>query len=187
MNGPAAIDHRHTPLYRVVQRSWADPVDASFSRLRTGNRWNTTGFPALYCCCSEPVARAITLDIFRMAGVELSDLRVPARPQLAEMAWQGPVADVVSAEGIAAAGFPAEYPAGVDKSETRRWASEWHAAGYEGVVCRSASLARQGFRNWQGDHERSSEVAIFVENSATAPVLLRRREDMEWFLRSRTA
>ena len=56
MNGPAVIDHRHTPLYRVVHGSWADPVDASFSRLRTGNRWNTTGFPALYCRCSELVA-----------------------------------------------------------------------------------------------------------------------------------
>jgi hypothetical protein len=75
-------------------------------------------------CCSETVARAVTLDVFRTAGVELSDLRPDARPRLVEIAWHGKVADMSSTEGLAAAG----------KAMTRRAAERWHTAGLGGVV-----------------------------------------------------
>lgn len=180
MTGLIPMEHRHQPVYRVVRREWADPLDSSFSRLQSGNRWNTRDFPALYCCCSEIVARAVTLDIFRVAGVELSDLRPQVRPQLVEIQWSGRVADVSSPEGVAAAGFPSEYPSGVEPRSTQQVAAEWHAEGWEGVVCRSASLGRLGFRDWTGMHERWGELAIFVENAASPPVLLRRRRDLGW-------
>lgn len=176
MTAPVAVEHRHVPVYRVVRRSWADPLDTSFSQQKTDNRWNTPDFPALYCCCSEPVARAVTLDVFRMAGVELSDLRAHAQPQLVEVDWHGRVVDMSSPEGIAAAGFPAGYPVGVDKRATREAAAAWHQAALEGVVCRSASLARQGFRTWHGRHEQWSEVAIFDDDAT----LMRRRDDLDW-------
>ena len=185
MIAPAVVEHRHTPLYRVIRRSWPDPLDSAFSRQRPDNRWNTGDYPALYCCCSQPVARAVTLDLFRVAGVELSDLRASVRPQLIEIAWEGRVADMISPQGIASAGFPERYPDGVDKAATRQAAAGWHAAGLEGVVCRSASLGRRGFRNWQGTHERWSEVAVFVRNSPVAPALMRRRDDLEWLAAGR--
>ena len=60
----ATVVHNHVPIFRVVRRGWPDPADAKFSQLsRVDNRWNTPGFPALYCCCSETVARAIMREI----------------------------------------------------------------------------------------------------------------------------
>lgn len=180
MSGYPGIDHNHTPLYRVVRAGWVDPLDASYSQSRPDNRWNTREFPALYCACSELVARAVTLDVFRLAGVEPGDLQAAARPQLVEIGWQGRVVDMISPEGIAAGGFPETYPADVAKAATRRQASVWHGAGAAGIVCRSASVYRQGLRQWLGAHERWGELAIFPVNSGTAPVLRRRREDLDW-------
>jgi hypothetical protein len=39
-----------------------------------------------------------------------------------------------------------------------------------------------GFRDWTGMHERWGEVAIFVENAASPPALLRKRRDLGWFV-----
>ena len=181
MKIPIAIDHTHRPVYRVVRRDWLDPLDTSYSQRPTAdNRWNTPEFPALYCCCSEWAARAVAQDVFRLAGVNLADLQPAFQPQLTEIAWSGPVVDVVSPAGVAAAGFPAEYPQGVSKNETRASAAAWHAVGLMGIVCRSASLARKGFSRWEGSHERWGELAIFVQNSPGAPTLQRRREDLDW-------
>jgi len=179
---PLIMDHQHEPVYRVVRAAWADPLDTSFSRQRPDNRWNPPGeFGALYVCCSEPVARAVTLDILGFAGLVLDDLLPAVRPQLVEIGWSGPVVDVASAEGVAAAGFPASYPRGIAYGDTQPAAAVWHRAGREGVVCRSASLLRMGVREWSGPHERWSELAIFVANAARKPSLLRRRADLEWF------
>jgi RES domain-containing protein len=187
MTPAAVIEHEHQPLYRVVRRDWADPLDASFSRMRASNRWNTSGFPALYCCCSEAVARAVALDVFRLAGVELSDLRAGVRPQLVEIDWQGRVADMCSPEGVAASGFAPGYPHAADRQATQAAATAWLRGGLEGVVCRSASLNRAGFADWTGPHERWGEVAIFVETAATRPRVRRRREDRDWFTLARAA
>jgi len=75
------FEHDHTPVQRVVRRGWSDPLDASFSQRRPDRRWNTQDFPALYCCCSVRVARAVALDIFRVAGLELEDLHPPPSPR----------------------------------------------------------------------------------------------------------
>lgn len=187
MSGPAVIEYRGRPVYRVVRRNWSDPLDDSFSRRQTTNRWNTPDFAALYCCSSEAVARAVTLDLFRMVGVELTDLRPEIRPQLTEIEWEGTVVDMCSAEGVTAAGFPPEYPSGVPVRMTQRAATVWHEDGREGVVCRSASLARLGFDRWSGAHERWSEVAIFGDNAVIRPRLRARREDFDWLLRARSA
>jgi RES domain-containing protein len=162
-------------LYRVVRRGWKDPLDASFSQRRPDRRWNTAGFPALYCCCSERVARAVTLDVFQWNGVEWEELQEDYRPELAEISWSGQLVDMSSARGIEAAGFPSTYPTGVAKTETRQAASRWHDGGAEGVVCRSASLARRGHREWEGAHELWSELAVFPQNARRPPLLLGRR------------
>ncbi len=178
---PALFDHLHEPIYRVVRRSWPNPLDASFSQQRAiDNRWNTGGFPALYCCCSLPVARAVALDVLRFAGVEPSDLLPSRQPQLYEISWSGPLVDVASSEGVKAAGFPETYPAGVSKQETRRSATDWHSKGLLGVVCRSASLSRRGVTVWRGRHEPWGELVIFVENCLRLPSLTGSRDDLDW-------
>ncbi len=180
MTQPLRLHHTHLPLYRVVRRSWSDPLNVSHSQTRVDNRWNTADFPALYCCCSTRVARAVVLDVFRFTGVEMSELQLAARPQLIEISWRGDVIDMVSEMGIAGAGFPADYPLGVSKERTRLAAIDWHAAGENGVVARSASLGRLGFSGWNLPHDGWGELAIFPQNSESRPRLLRRRDDLDW-------
>lgn len=166
---------------RVVRAGWTDPLDASYSRAGIDRRWNTGDFPALYCCCSEAVARAVARDIFWAAGVaQLSELQSAYRPQLVEIAWSGEVVDVASEEGVAAAGLPSSYPAGVERRATRQRAVDWHTDGAHGVVCRSASLHRMGLATWTGDHRPWGELAIWVGNARNEPELLRRRVDDRW-------
>ena len=174
MISPISIEHTHEPVLRVVRASWPDPLDVSFSQSNSENRWNTTDFPALYCCCSEPVAIAVAEDIFRLAGVDISDLQPAYRPQKVEISWSGNVVDVISGEGIQAIGFPSDYPKGVDKSQTRALAAEWFRSENEGVVCRSASLMRKGLMNWNGKHEQWSELAIYSSKSKVAPRMINR-------------
>lgn len=173
--------HAH-PIFRVVRRGWRDAVDASHSQTRADNRWNTTNFPALYCCCSVRVARAVALDVFRLAAVMVEDLQPEVRPGLAELAWSGQVVDVASVGGIAAAGFPPGYPDGVSKEDTRRVASQWHESGHEGVVYRSASILRRGRgrASWDGSHELWSELAIFPLRAVHPAREERRQDDFAW-------
>jgi RES domain-containing protein len=178
------FEHGHAPVYRVVRARWGDPLDASFSRRTADRRWNTSDFPALYCCCSVAVARAVALDVFRTAGVEMEDLQPDIRPQLVEIEWRGDVVDMVTEDGVIAAGFAADYPRGVDRASTRAAAEEWHRAGAEGVCARSASVHRRGYSAWQGDHRRFGELTIDVDNATAKPRLRRRRDDHRW-LRAR--
>lgn len=174
------FNHDHVPVHRVVRAAWDDPLDASFSQRKADRRWNTEGFPALYCCCSVAVARAVAQDVFRTAGVDLEDLQPDVRPEIAEIGWRGQVVDMVTEDGIKAAGFAPDYPSGSERTATRSSVEQWHTAGAEGVCGRSASLARRGFSSWHGDHRRFGELAIFVQNSATEPVLHNRQRDQEW-------
>jgi hypothetical protein len=176
------LDHIHWPVYRIVRASWRDPLDASYSQ-RPGqdSRWNADDFPALYCCCSIVVARAVTTDLFRIAGVLLGDLQPSHQPQLVEIQWQGTVADMVTSQGIAAAGFGDSYLRGADKRETRTRAALWHSNGMEGIVARSASLSRLGFDGWSGSHEPWGELAIYPDICGWKPQITRRRADLGWF------
>src|SRR5260370_32918057 len=100
------IEHSHLPVYRVVRKSWADPIDTSFSqRHNVDNRWNTPDFPALYCCCSKSVARAIVRDRFGITGVEMADLQETAYPPLIECHWVGQPGYMITTETITSAGF----------------------------------------------------------------------------------
>jgi RES domain-containing protein len=178
---PITLLHAH-PIFRVVQARWRDATDASHSQTRTDNRWNTTKFPALYCCCSVPVARAVALDLFQAASVLVEDLQPEVRPALAKLSWAGQVVDVASENGVTVAGFPPTYPQGVNKEHTRRAASQWHELGHEGVVFRSASLWRRERKraSWEGGHEQWSEVAIFPLKAANQAREEGREDDLAW-------
>ncbi len=179
---PLSAAHSHWPVFRVVRAEWQEPLDATFSQSKPDRRWNTQHFPALYCCCSLPVARAITRDIFNLGAILPSDLQPEYRPRLVEIKWQGRVADVASPAGVEAAGFPTAYPEDVETETTQRKGSEWFARGLEGVVCRSASLFRLGASRWNGSHEPWGELAIFVSNSEEEPRLIGHRDELDWLV-----
>ncbi|MGH2358923.1 MAG: RES family NAD+ phosphorylase [bacterium] len=180
MTTEIVVSHDHVPLFQVLRAGHGQPLEASHSR-RSPGRWNTVAFPALYACCSESAARAVTQDRLNVAAVNLEELQPEARPQLFELDWSGEVVDVVSAEGVQAVGLSAAYPADTDRSQTQSLAAQWHDARREGVLCRSASLWRLGFMDWSGDHARWGEVTVFV-GIASSPVSLRgQRHDLDWF------
>ncbi len=178
--GPLAYLYQQTPLYRVVRRGWKNPLDASFSQKTADRRWNTADFPALYCCSSSKVARAVTIDLFRFAGLQMEDLKPEVRPQLVELAWTGRLVDMATEKGVDAAGFPATYPSGVCRQKTRSAAVRWHTNRWEGVLGRSASLHRLRFSNWSGTPEIWSEIAIFSQRTKTQPRLIRRVSGTGW-------
>ncbi len=180
MKKPLVLDHTRQPLYRVVRRGWKHPLDASYSRLNVRHRWNTEDYPALYCCATAAVARAVTMDIFRYAGIVADDLRPELHPQLVEITWQGTLVDVATAKGVRAAGLPSTYPEGVSREDTQAAAARWHEDGAEGVACRSASLHRLRFSRWTGDYTYWSELAIFTDNAKRPPKLLRRVTGLKW-------
>lgn len=179
MNPPAVVAHQHVPVFRVLRAGHSDPLDATYSQRRPG-RWNTADYPALYCCCSERGAKAVTQDRLNMAAVDLADLQPEAFPQLFELDWAGSVVDVASSPGIAAAGFSPIYPQGVSHQETKPRAARWHQDRREGVVCRSASLSRLGVYDWPGDCQLWGELAVFTEQSQRKPTLRRERNDLGW-------
>lgn len=168
------------PLYRVIRQGWKRPLDSSFSQTTANRRWNTPDFPALYCCSSPKVARAVTLDLFRFTGIQIEDLRPDLHPQLVEINWTGSVVDMATSKGIRAAGFSSNYPEGASLPETQKAATKWHKNGQEGVICRSASLHRLHFSDWSGQPERWSEIAIFPQRAKRAPRLVRRIFGLGW-------
>jgi RES domain-containing protein len=180
MTPPRLLAHTHSPVLRVVRRGWQDPLDASYSQRVSDNRWNTSRFPALYCCCSLPVAQAVARTRLARIGAEIDELSPEYLPALAEVAWVGDVVDVASEDGIRDAGFPPAYPEGAGVRETQAAAEVWHDQGREGVVCRSFSLWARGVRRWAGSHEPWGEVAIFVRNARTVPALVRRHDELSW-------
>lgn len=176
------VDHSHTPLLRVVQRSWESAADASYSQARNDRRWNTRDFPALYCCCGERVARANAVDPLRRSNTFLEDLTPDTMPQLAEIDWAGELVDVASHDGLTANGFAVNYPVGVTIVQCQQAATNWHAQNCQGVVCRSVPLHRLGRETaWTGSHEDWAEVAIFTQRSRQVPREIGRRDiDFAW-------
>jgi hypothetical protein len=129
------------------------------------------------CCCA---------GCFSFGGNRTGRLQPAMLPQLVEIAWEGGVIDVASPEGVAAAGFPQDYPVGIDKSQTRESARIWHDGGAAGVVARSASLMRMGRRGWDGDHAAWSETTVFANNSPVRAIVHRRRTELDWLITAGT-
>ncbi len=132
--------------YRIVNPTWADPVDASFAAA-TGGRWNPPGsWPTLYL--NEDVVTArLNMQLFAAAfPYEPEDLRPDHAPVLVEtrLPRRQPVADVHTPAGIAKAGLPASYPraddgATVPHSACQPVGQRAHDLGLRGVRCRSAT------------------------------------------------
>ncbi len=166
-------------LFRVVPAA-SDPLDVSHS-VRRGGRWNPAGaFPTLYTCCSLRIARAIVQERLRRTTTFLVDLESDALPRLSTIGWAGPAVDVATAPGVTAAGLPATYPADVAHATTQPLAAAWHQRGEQGVLCRSATLGRAGFKDWTGDHRSWAELAVFTQNAHLPPSLLDTDDTGRW-------
>ena len=130
---------------RVCRPDWADPFDPEFAE-RSGGRWNPPdSWPTLYLSRNLATARAQVEHLLEGSGIDPDDLTDDAFQLVAARLPRGQMAaDVVTEAGVVAAGLPATYPddgTGQRVAHSACWpvAEEAHAAGLDGVECRSAA------------------------------------------------
>lgn len=129
---------------RVVEPSWADPLDSSFAAER-GGRWNPPrSHPVLYLNGDVTTARRQVERLLAGSSVTIADLDDATYELLAvQLPRAQTVADAATSKGLQALGLPSTYP--VDGSGRRVPAevcqaagSRVHRMGLRGVWCRSA-------------------------------------------------
>ena len=132
---------------RVCRPEWDDPFDPEFARVR-GGRWTPPGsWPTLYLSRDLSTARLQVARLLEGSPVGVDDLTDDAFELVAARLPRGQVAaDVVTADGVAAAGLPDGYPVDADGARVGHrtcWpvAEAAHGAGLDGVECRSAASA----------------------------------------------
>jgi hypothetical protein len=130
---------------RVCRPEWDDPFDPEFARVR-GGRWTPPGsWPTLYLSRDLATARQQVSRLLEGSPVDPDDLTDDAFELVAaRLPRRQEAADVVTDEGVAAAGLPAGYPvdgAGDRVTHGACWpvAEAAHGCGLDGVECRSAA------------------------------------------------
>jgi RES domain-containing protein len=130
---------------RVCHPDWADPFDPGFAP-RVGGRWTPVGsWPTLYLSRDVATARLQVARLLEGTSVAPDDLTDDAFELVAARLPRGQVAvDVVTAEGVAAAGLPPTYPddgRGARVAHRACWAvaMQGYDDGLDGVECRSAA------------------------------------------------
>lgn len=148
--------------FRITRPHYHDPFDTTFAQ-QTGGRWNPPdSWPTLYLNSSLATVHAQVRHMFTGRGVVVDDLDddAPINLAAARLPTRQRALDAVSADGIAAIALPAEYPldtAGAPTTHdvTRPIGAAVHAAGLDGVLCRSATGV-------------GSELAWFPSSAAVA-------------------
>jgi len=130
---------------RVCRPDWEDPFDPVFATIR-GGRWTPPGsWPTLYLSRDLATARLQVTRLLEGTMVAPDDLTDDAFELVAtRLPRRQEAADLVTAEGIAAAGLPPGYPVDgrgqpVAHATCQPIAAEAHDAGLDGVECRSAA------------------------------------------------
>lgn len=131
---------------RITRPHYADPFDPTFAQWH-GARWNPPdSWPTLYLNEDLATVHAQVRHLFAGRGIEPDDLDddAPIRLAAATLPSRQRVVDVVTADGVAAVGFPEQYPLdaqgrAVRHEVTQTIGVEAHAAGHRGVWCRSAA------------------------------------------------
>jgi hypothetical protein len=133
------------PWLRVADPRWSDPLDPSFAQVH-GGRWNPPrSWPTLHLNRDVPTARAQVVALCAGTPFRPEDLNddaydlvtVTLPPRLR-------VADVVSADGVAAVGFARSYPLDsrgriVPHRRCRSVGRRAYRSGLDGVECRAAA------------------------------------------------
>lgn len=166
--------------WRVADRAWVDPIDASFAQ-RRGGRWNPPdSFPVLYLNEDRMTAR-LNLRAF-IAGwpYEPEDLRDDTGPMLVgcTLPPRQMVCDVQSRAGLRTAGLPDTYPvdedgAHVPHARCQPIGVRAKAAGLHGVHARSAQ-SRDG---------AGRELAWFPANVGDVARVVAALAFAEWYWR----
>ena len=134
---------------RVCRPDWEDPFDPGFAA-RRGGRWTPPGtWPTLYLSRDVATARLQVDRLLEGTSVAPDDLTDDAFELVgARLPRRQDAADVVTSQGVAAAGLPAAYPDdghGGRVAHETCWpvAVEAHDSGLDGVECRSAASVRE--------------------------------------------
>ena len=138
---------RGGPYYRVVDPTWNDPSDTSYSK-RVGGRWNQpdrpgqSGFGALYLNATFEVARANAVrHIQSQFGpqVTFDDFVRSALPQLQYYdVVQTDFVDLVNRGAVEALGLPATYPREIPHPPCQEIAATAYATDEQGLAVLSA-------------------------------------------------
>ena len=171
------LPDRHEWL-RICEASCHNPLDPSFAQAR-GGRWNPpASWPTLYVNEDLVTARLNLTQFIADWPYEPEDLRDDTGPQLAvaTLPRAQRVADLHSAEGVAAAGLPASYPLddvgeAVTHHTCQPIGERARAAGLRGVRCRSA----------QARHGAGRDVAWFPATTRSRAHLVTRVPFSDWF------
>jgi RES domain-containing protein len=158
----------------VCKPEWAACSDTTYAK-RLGGRWNPPEeFGALYLCATTEVAAAVARTHHVGRAIPLFSLRPSRRPQLQAFAVAAnQFVDVVTNEGVDAAGLPLAYPYGVDHKTCWPVARQAYLSGQRGVAGRSAAESGPDF--WLGE-----ELAVF-DNGPMPKTAGRRRPFSEWY------
>lgn len=160
--------------HRVCKPEWADCADTSYYK-HYGARLTPPGeFGALYLCATVEVAAAVARAQHAGRAIPLFSLRPSRRPQLQSFTvTESRFVDVVTTEGVAAAGLPSTYPYGVNHEKCWLVARQAYSADERGIACRSAAESEPDF--WLGE-----ELAIF-DNAPMPTAAGRRRSFSDWY------
>jgi RES domain-containing protein len=171
---PWRLIQRGGVYWRVIAPDWDDPRDTSYSKAR-GGRWNPpASFGVLYLNATLAVAAANARSYFRPDGILWEDLLPEALPDVVEFAVpNGPTVDVVTDDGVAASGFPPDYPFGVSRARCQPVGRAVYQADERGIACRSAAEC-DGPGSWVGE-----ELALFDRGGL--PDAGRRLRFEEWY------
>jgi hypothetical protein len=157
--------------FRLAERSWSDPLSATYSRDR-GGRWNPPeSFGVLYLNSSVELARAQLAHKLEPRGIRPEDLDPAAAPLLVQSEVpEGRYVDAVGEAGLASLGLPASYPRARDGTEIPHSVCQpiglraWEL-GEAGIACRSAaaSALEELALFDRGDRLRATKSESFAE------------------------
>lgn len=164
--------------WRIADRTWRNPLDATFAE-RRGGRWNPPGsFPTLYLNEDRVTARMNLRVFIARWPYEPEDLRADTGPVLigAKLPKRQQVCDVHSREGVQTAGLPKTYPLDasgelVSHQRCQRIGEKAKQAGLRGVRTRSAQ-SRDG---------AGRELAWFPATTRSAARQVERLSFDDWY------
>lgn len=133
---------REGTYYRVYKPDWHDPLDTTYARHSSDNRWNPPDeFGALYLNRSVGVAAANARARHTRRAIGLFDLKPDRRPWLLQVGVpRSLLLDVVTASGITALRLPRTYPFSVPHARCWPIARRAYAnSKLKGIACRSAA------------------------------------------------